>query len=177
MNENLSDYLHGMPIYTFWWHFCMECSFMWSWTTRLDLCCFIFISMYDSIKFCNWMSLNSTVLQMLESCFFILSFILCFNVADVSIHILLIITSNKSLLLLISLIFAFWTMSSVTVLIALLNLAISVFCFNNQLNIHIYNLPLPSSSGKWCGIGILLLIWLTVMGISNYCFTVFEQLS
>ena len=121
MNENLSDYLHGMPIYTFWWlndvmvhllvAFCMGCNFMWSWTTRLDLCCFIFISMYDSMKFCNWMSLNSTVVQMLESCFFILSFILCFNVADVSVHILLIISSNKLLLLLILLIFAFWTMS------------------------------------------------------------------
>ena len=45
MNENLSDYLHGMPIYIFWWlnvvmvHLLVAIlhggNFMWSWTTRL----------------------------------------------------------------------------------------------------------------------------------------------
>ena len=112
---------------------------MWSWTTRLAWFHFhIYVWFY---KFRNWMSLNSRGLQMFKSCSFILSFDSCFNISEVSLGILLMITSNKSLLLLISSISAFWIMSSVTVLIALLNLIYLSFASTTK-----YSLLQPSSS-------------------------------
>ena len=90
----------------------------------LDLCGFILISMYDFLEFRNWMSLNSRVVQKFKSYSFILSFNSRFNISGINLCILLIITSKKSLLLLISSVFVFSIMSSVTVLIVLLNLVI-----------------------------------------------------
>ena len=58
----------------------------------LDLRGFIFIS----IKFRNWMSLNSRVVQMFKSYSFILSFITCFNISEVILRILLISTSYRT---------------------------------------------------------------------------------
>ena len=80
--------------------------------------------MYDFLEFRNWMSLNSRVVQKFKSYSFILSFNSRFNISGINLCILLIITSKKSLLLLISSVFVFSIMSSVTVLIVLLNLVI-----------------------------------------------------
>ena len=101
MNENLSDYLHRMPIYIFWWlnlamvHLLvaiLHVGVILCDLELLDLRGFTFISM----KFRNWMSLNSRVVQMFKSYSFILSFISCFNISEVILRILLISTSYRT---------------------------------------------------------------------------------
>ena len=109
-----------MQWFTYWWWFCTGCNVIWSSTTR-SVWFYVYAWFY---RYSQLDELNSRVVQTFKSCSFILLFNSCFNISEVNLHILLIITPNKSLLSLILSISAFLIMSSVTVLIALINLVI-----------------------------------------------------